>query len=83
MSDGQIVTKNLEDFQGALDEAIVVSLTINDQQVMLLLATLPNFWHAFVMTQGNVLNLSLIDLIANILQEDFMRKYSPNNNIQT
>jgi hypothetical protein len=35
------------------------------------------------MTQGNVLNLSLIDLIANILQEDFMRKYSPNNNIQT
>jgi hypothetical protein len=83
MSDGQIVTKNLEDFQGALDEAIVVSLTINDQQVMLLLATLPNFWHAFIMTQGNVLNLSLIDLIANILQEDFMRKYSPNNNIQT
>ncbi len=83
MSSDQIVTKNLEDFQGALDEAIVFSLTINDQQVMLLLATLPNFWHTFVMTQGNVPNLSLIHLIANILQEDFMRKYSPNNNIQT
>lgn len=26
MSGGQIVTKNLEDFQGALDEAIVFSL---------------------------------------------------------
>jgi hypothetical protein len=50
---------------------------------MLLLATLPNFWHTFVMTQGNVPNLSLIHLIANILQEDFMRKFSPNNNIQT
>ncbi len=57
MSDGQIVTKKLEDFQGALDEAIVVGSTINDQQFMLLLATLPNFWHAFVMTQGQTFPL--------------------------
>ncbi len=38
MSDGQIVPKNLEDFQGALDKVVVVGLTFNDQEVILLLS---------------------------------------------
>jgi hypothetical protein len=84
MSDDQIVPKNLEDFQGALDKVVVVGLTFNDQEVILLLATLLiNSWRTFVMTQGSIPNLSLTDLIANILQEDSMTKYSPNNNTQT
>lgn len=82
-SDGQIVPKFLEDFQGALDKVVIVGLTFNDQEVILLLATLLNSWHTFVMTQGSILNLSLTNLIANILQEDSMAKYSPNNNTQT
>jgi len=83
MSDGQIVPKNLEDFQGALDKVVVVGLTFNDQEVILLLAILLNSWRAFVTTQGSVPNLSLPNHIANILQEDSMTKYSPNNNTQT
>jgi hypothetical protein len=82
-SDGRIVPKNLEDFQGALDKVAIVGLTFNDQEVILLLATLLNSWRTFVMTRGSVPNLSLTNLIANILQEDYMTKYSPNNNTQT
>jgi hypothetical protein len=47
------------------------------------LAILLNSWRAFVTTQGSVPNLSLPNHIANILQEDSMTKYSPNNNTQT
>jgi hypothetical protein len=83
MSDGQIVPKLLEDFQGALDKVAIVGLTFNDQEVILLLVTFLNSWHAIVMTRGNIPNLSLTNLIANILQEDSMTKYSPNNNTQT
>jgi hypothetical protein len=60
MSDGQIVPKNLEDFQGALDKVVVVGLTFNDQEVILLLATLLNSWHTFVMRRGSIPNLSLV-----------------------
>lgn len=42
-----------------------------------------NSWCTFVMTQGSVPNLSLTNLITNILQEGSMTKYSPNNNTQT
>jgi hypothetical protein len=70
-------------FQGALDKVGVVGLTFNVQEVILLLATLLNSWRTFAMTQGSIPNLSLANLIANILQEDSMTKYSPNNNTQT
>jgi len=50
MSDGQIVPKLLEDFQGALDKVAIVGLTFNDQEGILLLVTLLNSWHAIVMT---------------------------------
>jgi hypothetical protein len=50
MSDGQIVPKILEDFQGAFDKVVVVGLTFNDQEIILLLATLLNSWRTFVMT---------------------------------
>jgi len=62
----KIVPKILEDFQGALDKVVVVGLTFNDQEVILLLAILLNSWRAFVVKQGSVPNLSLTNHIANI-----------------
>lgn len=70
LSESSNVIAFLEEWQSLISEASLAGLTLsNDQQVILLLAALPPSWRAFVSTQGSVANLSLADLISNILQE--------------
>jgi len=43
---------------------------MDSQQVNLLLGALSDSWSAFITTQGGISNLSFVDLISNILQQN-------------
>ncbi len=52
-------------WKGLLDKAIMTNLVIiEEQQIMLLLVTLPSSWRSFVTTQNIITNQTLDDLIS-------------------
>jgi len=64
------VVKFLETSQSLLQEVAIAGCTfIDPQQVNLLLGALPDFWSAFITTQGDIIDLSFLDLLSNILQQ--------------
>ena len=71
MIESQSIIKRLEEWQGVLDKVVGAGLKIDEQhQIMLLLTTLPNTLRAFVTAQGSIPDLTLLDLVANVVQED-------------
>ena len=73
LSESRALTDFLEEWQGTLEEAAIAGLTFTEkQQIVLLLSALPQSWRAFITTQGNTQNQTLVDLISNMLQEEAM-----------
>ncbi|MCO5570496.1 hypothetical protein L7F22_024218 [Adiantum nelumboides] len=71
MQEGQSSSKFLETWQILLDEVLVSGLAIHEElQSMLLLASLPASWRAFITTQATTANLQLQNLVAKIHQEE-------------
>ena len=80
MIESHSIIKLLEKWQGVLDKVVGAGLKIDEQhQIMLLLATLPNTLRAFVTAQGSIPNLTLPNMVANVVQEDSMMGPSHNN----
>jgi hypothetical protein len=70
MTGNDDVVTFLENWQTVLQEAAIAGCKFdNAQQVMLLLAALPDSWSAFVTTQGGIPTLTFTELISNILQQ--------------
>ncbi|MCO5580186.1 hypothetical protein L7F22_034053 [Adiantum nelumboides] len=74
MQEGQSSSKFLETWQILLDEVLVSGLAIPEElQSMLLLASLPASWRAFITTQATTANLQLQNLVAKIHREETLR----------
>lgn len=71
MSDNDDVVSFLESWLALVQEASISGCTLSEtQQVHLLLGALLETWSAFVTTQGGLSDLTLINLISNILQQN-------------
>ncbi|MCO5559277.1 hypothetical protein L7F22_012873 [Adiantum nelumboides] len=71
MQEGQSSSKFLETWQILLNGVLVSGLAIPEElQSMLLLASLPASWRAFITTQATTANLQLQNLVAKIHQEE-------------
>lgn len=71
MSDNEDVVAFLESWQALLQEAAISSCIFSEaQQVNLLLGALPESWSAFVTTQGGLADLTFVNLLSNILQQN-------------
>jgi hypothetical protein len=80
LSKSQSLIEFLEEWQGALDEAIVARFIILESlQVTSLLASLPPSWWPFVTTQSSTPNQTLAELLGKIFQESTMKQTSNNN----
>ncbi len=78
--ESQSMTEFLEEWQGALDEAVVARLVIPEAlQVTSLLASFPPSWWPFVTIQSNTPNQTFVKLLDKIFQESTMKQTSNNN----
>jgi hypothetical protein len=75
LSKSQSPIEFVKKWKGLLDEAIVTNLVIvEEQQIVLLLGTLPPSWRSFVTTQNIVTIQTLDGLISKKIQELIMKK---------
>lgn len=76
MTEDIVVAEFIEEFQGIIDEISLSGLNIvEEQQYVYLLGTLPPSWRPFISSQGTLINKTISNLIARILEEAAMQNY--------